>query len=178
MAQTHQAVKRQEATQIAECNLMGIAHTRMSIRLTPCPGVTRESPGKMQRLDPPDVSAPKGTPGGWGSGEKHHAPSARKYSRAGHSPGMDHESYRHVDRLTAASGYLVRYFPLALRRSPRDRAVGGKEGPGTAPLTPPRGGFCMQQRKGRMTTSHATKAENHISCNKRQAVYPHQKRAP
>ena len=64
MAQTHQAVKRQEATQIAECNLMGIAHTRMSVRLTPCPGVTRE------RLDPPDVSAPKGTPGGWGSGVK------------------------------------------------------------------------------------------------------------
>ena len=42
MAQTHQAVKRQEATQIAECNLMGIAHTRMSVRLTPCPGVTME----------------------------------------------------------------------------------------------------------------------------------------
>ena len=36
----------------------------------------------------------------------------------------------------------------------------------------------MQQRKGGITTSHATKAENHISCNKRQALYPRQKRAP
>ena len=61
--------KRQEATQIAECNLMGIAHTRMSVRLTPCPGVTRETPltplgVTRERLDPPDVSAPKGAPGG------------------------------------------------------------------------------------------------------------------
>ena len=65
VAQTHQAVKRQEATQIAECNLMGIAHTRMSVRLTRA--LSRVT---MQRLDPPDVSAPKGTPGGWGSGVK------------------------------------------------------------------------------------------------------------
>ena len=47
--------------------------TRMSVRLTPYPGVTRETPltplgVTRERLDPPDVSAPKGAPGGWGRG--------------------------------------------------------------------------------------------------------------
>ena len=43
--------------------------TRMSVRLTPCPGVTRETPltplgVTRERLDPPDVFAPEGAPGG------------------------------------------------------------------------------------------------------------------
>ena len=183
MAQTHQAVKRQEATQIAECNLMGIAHTRMSIRLTPCPGVTRETPLSplgvtRERLDPPDVSAPKGAPGGWGRGR-----GCRCRARPGTDPS---DSGGQV-----ATGTW--FSPVRPVRRPLRPGNGRREGQSATPLTPPRrglfsGGQCPSRRQALnkrrsgeascLGTSLAPWAECNATCNKRNAGHPRRKRAP